>query len=250
MRAPLLILAALTLHGAAPAPAPNVRTIVAKALAARGGVARLRAVRTVRLAGHITFADSTVCPLLVEMARTGRMRQELTIHGERQIQILNEGEGWALTAGPGRHELRPLSAGEVKNLAGPADYDGPLLDSKAKGFTVALDGAARVEGRPTWVLKVTGPDGDVRRDYIDQRTYLEDKWEGNLSKDGKDVGFESFFRDYQPSGGVMFAHRIDSDRPGQPGGQRIVLDKVEVNLPIQDSVFMRPAAAPADSAGR
>ncbi len=248
MRRMSLVCAALML--AAPAHAQTVEAIVAKALAARGGVAKLRAVRTVRLTGTISFGEGAAGPFVVEMARTGRMREEITLHGKHDTQITNGHEGWALSVGPGTHELRALGAGELKNMAGGADFDGPLLDSKAKGFTVRLAGSAPVEGHPCWLLEVTGPDGDVRRDYIDQRTFLERKWEGNLSKGGSEVGFESYFRDYRPAGGVMWAHRVDSDRPGQPGGQRIVFDRVEVNVGLDDGRFARPGDSPADTIGR
>jgi hypothetical protein len=143
-----------------------------------------------------------------------------------------------------------LSAGELKNMAGGADIDGPLVDYKAKGNQIELEGKEKVAGSDAYKLKITQNDGAVRYDFIDANSYLEVKWQGEIEAGDKKFVAESFFTDYRAVNGVMFHHQIDSDTIGTPYKQKLVFDKVEVNLALEDSAFGKPvplAAAPASA---
>ncbi len=82
---------------------------------------------------------------------------------------------------------------------------------------------------------------------FDAQTFLLLKWEGKRKgPDGSEFAVESFFRDYRELNGLKFAFELDSDRPGQPGEQKILVDKIELNPTIDDARFGKPAlpAAP------
>lgn len=222
---------------------PTVSQITARAIAARGGLARIKAVRTQRLIGTISFGDSVRHPFMVEMKRPGMMRQEITMNGATVVSTLRAGSGWMLNPLSGTAGAQPLTAAQVKNIAAGADVDGPLVDSQAKGYRIELAGFEAVEGRDAYKLKVTGKDGDVRYAYIDVQSALEVKWEGQVHQEGGTVGFESLFRNHRKVDGVMYAFEIDSQAPGGTHQQKIVFDRVLVNPAIDDAAFGKPVAA-------
>jgi hypothetical protein len=225
-----------------PAAAQTVDAIVAKALEARGGVARIKALQSQRLTGRISFGPGNEGPFQVEMKRPGKMRDQLTLNGKTGIRTTDGKSGWVMS---GSDDPRPMSAEELRNTAGSADFEGPLVDYAAKGNKIELLGKDKVEGKDAYKLKVTLRDGQVRYDYIDAVSYLEVKWEGSILYQGKELGVETFFRDYRNVGGLMFSFLLDSGTPGTSNTQQIVLEKVELNPPEDDARFGRLAPPPA-----
>ena len=230
--------------------AQTVDEIIAKALAARGGIPAIRAIHTERLTGHISFALAPSGPFLVEIKRPGKMREEIGIGAKTLIQTTDGTSGWKLMITNGTGDSVALTAGEVRNMAGGADIDGPLLDYAKKGNKVELIGKEKVGDKDAYKLKVTDKTGDVRYDYIDANSFLEIKWEGQVENAGEKNTFASYFSDYRKVNGVMFAFLITSGTADHPDGQKIVFDKVEVNVPLEDSLFGKPAASKASGPGQ
>jgi hypothetical protein len=218
--------------------AQTVDEIIDKCLAARGGLAKLKAVETQRLTGHLTLGPDLAGPMRVTMKRPGRMREEVTLNGEVSIRTLAGTSGWKIMGT--QKEAVPLSADDVRNMSGGADYDGPLVDYRAKGNKVEYAGKSTVEGKEVYKLIVTMKDGQVRNDYIDCKTLLEIKWEGKLTFNGTEYRVESYFRDYRKVDGVMYAFHIDSETLGTPYKQKILFEKVEVNPAVDEEQFGKP----------
>ncbi len=233
----------IVLVGSSPLLAQTADDVIAKAVAARGGIDKLKAIQTQRLTGSITIGDNPPGPFMVEMKRGGKMRQEMTVGGQNAIRMTDGVAGWKVE---NNNDPAPLDAGELKNMAGGADIDGPLVDYKAKGNQVELVGKEKVDGNDAYKLKITQKDGQVRYDYIDASSYLEAKWQGEIEAGGKKFVAESFFKDYRAVDGVMYHHLIESDTVGTPYKQKLVFDKIEVNISLDDSVFGKPLpSAPA-----
>lgn len=215
--------------------AQSVDEVVAKAIKARGGIERIKHEQTQRLTGKISLPAGSG-PLLVEMKRPGMMREEVTLNGKSQIRTTNGQVGWGV--GTLREVAVPEQVGaqELHNLANSADFEGPLVDYKEKGNRIELAGKEKIEKRMAYKLVISMKDGENRIDFIDCKTYLELKWLGRVS----DNVFESYFRDYRRVKGLMYAFEIDSGMLGQPANQKIILDKVDVNPPIDDARFGKP----------
>lgn len=217
---------------------PSIEEIVARNLKARGGIERLRSVRTQRLAGRISFGPgNSGGPFEVEIKRPGMMRQQFTLGEKTLVMTTNGVTGWSLQTG---EDARPLTAGELKNMAGGADFDGPLLDWQAKGNRIEFGGPADVEGSKTWKLIITQKSGEVRTDFIDAHTWLELKWQGRVGEPGHDVLMESLFRDYRPVDGVQYAFTIDSRTVGSENTQKLVFERIFVNPALDDARFGKP----------
>jgi hypothetical protein len=220
--------------------AQTVDEIIARNLAARGGAERLRAIQTQRLVGRISFGADPAMPIMVEIKRPGRMRNEIVVDQKAIVRVTDGNSGWALNPLAGDSAPRPLTADELGNMAGGADLEGPLLDYVAKGNLIELIGKDSVEGRPAWKLKVTLPSGEVRYDYVDAESWLETKREGSIRNAGKPQDVESYFSDYRPVNGVMISWLIASSTPGTAYTHRIVFDSVAVDQAIDDTRFSLP----------
>ncbi|MHB1686769.1 MAG: outer membrane lipoprotein-sorting protein [Ignavibacteriaceae bacterium] len=220
--------------------AQTVDEIIAKNLKARGGIENIKEINTQRFMGRISFGSDSAKPFMVEMKRPGKMRDEIIINGVKIIRTTTGKSGWVLNPLSGSDTARPMNAGELKNTAGSADIEGPLVDYKAKGNKIEFAGKEKVEGKDAYKLIVTMKDGDVRNDYIDCKSFLEVKWIGNILSNGKKVKVETYFRNYKKVDGLMYAFLLDTNTPGTTYKQQIIIKKVEVNIPLDDALFEKP----------
>lgn len=230
----------LALLVALPAAAQTVDEIIAKNIAAKGGAAKLQAVKSIRMTGRMTVGPGIDAPIVIEVKRPKAMRVDFTVQGMVGSQAYDGTTGWNLMPFGGSTVPQKMTADEVTLAEEQADMDGPLVDYKAKGHTVELLGKETVEGAPAYKLKITLKNGVVRTVYLDAEHFLEIRQEGKRTIQGTEMDLESIIGDYKEVDGLMFPHSIDNGAKGAPQRQKIVIDKIEINPPIDDARFKMP----------
>ena len=130
---------------------------------------------------------------------------------------------------------------EPSSAATTDELDGPLIDYAAKGSKIELEGTEMVEGSANYRLKLTTKAGVERHVWVDGKTFLESKIEGNPHRfDGKMHGVQSYLRDYRSVDGLMIPFESETRLDGVRVSHKLTLEKVEVNPTIEDSVFTKP----------
>lgn len=232
------------------AAGPSTDEIVSKVLAARGGLEKVKAVQSQRISGTIYFSSELYGPFVAEFKRPGKMHNEVTIHDKTVVRTINgKGAGWVVNPFAGKDAPEAMSDDEIKDARNESDFDGPLVDSKAKGVSIEYSGTEKVDGKDAYVLKVTHKDGTVSNYAFDTKTYLLLRWSGADNVNGEAVTRETLFHDYREVSGLKFAFELVSDSPGTDITQRIVVEKIEVDPQIEESHFDKPAAAAAEPTG-
>jgi outer membrane lipoprotein-sorting protein len=230
------------------AAAQTADFIVDKVLTARGGLDKIRAVQAERVSGHISFGADAEGPFVVELKRPRKMHMEFTIQGGTMVRVYDgKSAGWAINPFTGKNNPEPMPEEELKNISEESDFDGPLVDYKAKGSQIELVGKDKVEGKEAYRLKLTTKNGDVRFYLFDSETFLLLKWEGKRKFKDEEVPVESFFRDYHDVGGLQFAFEIDSGASADQIDQKILIDKIELDPEISESRFLKPPPPPVSA---
>jgi hypothetical protein len=156
--------------------AATLDEILAKNLTARGGEAKLREVKTLRLTGRIVFGGrgrTIDAPWGQVQKRPGLVRSETTLQGLTQVSAYDGREGWAVTPFQGRPDAEKASDDDARALAQQAELDGPLVGWRDKGHRVEYLGTEDADGTPAIKLRVIRKDGDVQYVYLDPDSYLE-----------------------------------------------------------------------------
>lgn len=233
------------------AEAQSAEEIVAKVLAARGGLEKAKAVKSQRITGTIYFSTELYGPFVAEFKRPGKMHNEVTIQNKTVVRVFNGRDGgWVINPFAGKEGVQTMSADEIKDAMNESDFDGPLIDSKAKGMTIDFGGMEKVEGRDAYILKVTHKDGKVSNYSFDAKTYLLARWSGVDTVNSQEMKRETLFHDYREVSGLKFAFELVSNDAGNDVTQRILVEKVEVDPQIDDSHFEKPQTpAPAAAGG-
>jgi len=232
------------------AAAQTADEIVRKALDARGGIEKIKAVRSERISGRVSFSQGVEGTFVVELKRPLRMHVEISIEGQKIIRVYDgKSSGWMINPFAENKEAQPLSAEDLRSISDEADFDGPLVDYKAKGNQVELVGKEKLDDKPVYRLKLTNKNEEVRFYFIDAATFLLMKWEGIRKTQDQELPWESFSSDFRELQGLKYAFRIDQGSPGE-FKQTLTTEKIEIDPPIDDSRFAKPVAqaSPADPA--
>jgi len=221
---------------------PTVDELVAKNIESKGGAAALSSLQTLRSTGKLLVPIQGQIELgyLQTKKRPDEVRTEASLQGMTQIEAYDGKDGWKVSPFFGRKDPERMSADDVKSLVEDAEIDGPLVDWKTKGSTVEYLGTEDVDGTPAHKLKVVRKNGDVSFVYLDPDHFLEIRIVTQRVRHGAYEEVETDLGDYEKAGGVFIPTSIAVGPKGSPDKQVVVVDKVEANVPVDDTIFHFP----------
>ena len=263
------------------APAPNNLTaaeIVNRNVMARGGLQAWRAVQAISFHGRMGAggnqratlqnpvpgkqasplptdarpATEVQLPFEMVMARPLKVRFELSFRGQTAVQVYDGENGWKLRPYLNRLEVEPYTVEELKKSSMQAALDGPLVDYVAKGTKVELESTEPVEDGMSYKLRLTLKNGEVMHVWIDTKTFLETKVEGQPRRlDGVDHPVEIYYRDYRSVSGLQIPFELETQvlpvtragskmQPAPIPAERIVVDRVSINPKLDATFFAKP----------
>lgn len=227
-----------------PARALDADEIVSRHTEALGGKENIAKLQSLRLVGKITFGSGDFSIDLVFMTllkREGMIREEASLQGLTAISAYDGKSGWQVQPFQGRKEPERSSPDDSKTLAQNADFEGPLVNWKEKGLTVAYLGQEDVDGTAAHKLKVTRPSGDFEYDFLDADYFLVIRREKHNFTRGTEQVDEFDYGNYERVAGVWIPFSIESGPKGQPRGQRMTVQRAEANPTFADAMFQFPA---------
>jgi hypothetical protein len=229
---------------ASPARAETVDQLLARYVAARGGLARIRAVNSLRFTGQLTLGDIAT-PLVLELKRPRKMRTEFQVQGRRAVRAFDGEKGWVTLPVPGLDAPQLMPEDESREAREQADVDlSPLVDSAAKGYTIELAGREVRGEREYWKLIVKARDGTPRAVFLDPKTCLAVRSEEQRVLEGQIQDFVTIIGDYRTVGGLLFPFLLEVGPKASEERQRVVFEKVEINPPLDDARFAFAGARP------
>jgi hypothetical protein len=221
--------------------APTIDDLVTKNIQAKGGADALRALQSVKLTGKMLVNEGQMQLAYTETKkRPGEIRIEETLQGMTAIDAYDGKEGWRIFPFQGRKDPEKTSADDAKPLIENAEIDGPLVDWKAKGSTLEYLGTEDVDGTQAHKIKVVRKNGDVNFVYLDPDHFLEIRILTQRLRHGAQEEVETDIGDYEKIGGVFIPFSFESGRKGDPDKQKIIIEKGEANVPVDDAIFRFP----------
>ena len=240
MRRFLLALAALAVF-AVSASAQTADEIVAKFIKTIGGMEKIQAVKSLRRTGKFNGGGGFEAVIVEENKRPNLVRQEFQIQGMTGVTAYDGKTGWKIEPWNGKKDAEPLGEEEMRGIVEDSDLDGPLVNYKEKGVRVEYVGTDEVEGSDAYKLKVTLPSGDVRLYYMDTDYYVPIKVESKRMIRGAEVESETLLGDYKEVNGWYLPFSVESGPKGSQNKAKITYEKIEANVAIDDSRFVKPA---------
>ncbi len=217
-----LFLVASTAH------AQTADEIVAKNLAAKGGIEKILAIQAIRTTGTMTGMGPQALTMVSISKRPNLSRQEMTMNGQTIVMAFDGKAARMINpmAGPG---VIDVPAEQVEMIKDQSDMDGPLVDYKKKGNTVEYMGT---EGNLIH-LRVLRKALPMQEIYLDAKTFLEAKVTTQVPGSGV---LETLLTDYRAVQGLMMPFSIKTVAAGMTVNEMKV-DKIEINPVVDNAVF-------------
>lgn len=224
------------------ATAQTAEELIAKNLTAKGGVDKIKAIKSLRMSG-IMDQGGFKLPITQEAKAPDLLRETFTFQGMTGIEAYDGSVAWRVSPFEGRKDPEMMGEDDSRELIEDSDFYGPLVDYEAKGNRVEYLGHDQVDGDDALRLKVTLKNGDVMYYLLDPDTFLEIRIErqtfirGSVRESVQELG------SYKLVDGVYFPFSVDSGPKSNPNQRaRVTFDKIEANVDIADTAFKMPAA--------
>ena len=217
--------------------------LVAKNLDARGGLAKIQAIKTLKSEGKLLFGGQFELAFTRYQKAPAAVRGEASLQGLTAVQAWDGAQGWQISPFQGRKDAEKMSADDARALADEAPIGGPLVDWKARGSHIEYLGTEDVDGTEAHKLKVTLKNGDVVYDYLDPDYFLEIRAVSHRNVRGTRVESVSDFGEYEKVTGVYFPFSIATENKVDGGRQQVNFEHMEANVPMDDALFAFPATA-------
>jgi hypothetical protein len=210
--------------------------VVNKYIAAIGGADNWRKINSVTSEGNLTVQGADVAVTLTVLNGKG-MRQNISVMGMTGYQIMTPTAGWTYMPFQGQQKPEPVTDETLKESADQYDTQGALVDYKTKGHTIEYLGKEDVEGTEAHKLKVTHKSGKIETMYFDPVSFLAIRTVSKQKANGQETEISTTMSNYKKlPEGILIPMTVSVPvGPGQ--NAELTLTKVEVNKPVDESIF-------------
>ncbi len=233
-----------------PSVDPKAHDVIARAIEAKGGLARLRAI-TSTIAEADTVLSTPQGPIPSTSRTTivypDRYRVDAAVQEVELTQVYNRGAAWMQDP----RGLRDAPTGMIEDMAVSVRRDAvPLLLAAYDGkYGLRLVDEEGADGRVQRIVEISGPGLSPLRLYVDaaglitRQSYTVRGAAGVPGSEGAPAPREStvdeVFSEYRAVDGVQVAFKAELRRDGTPIVERTV-KSIRFNEPVDPAVFEKP----------
>ena len=224
--------------------------IIAKYIKTVGGMDKIKTVTTLVRTGKLTGGGGFEATLRQENKRPNMVREEFTFGGMAGISAYDGKTGWKIEPWSGKKDPESLGEEETKGILEDSDLDGPLVDYQQKGNKVKYLGMEPAEGTDAYKLEVTLASGSVWTYYMDTDYYVPIKIGIKRTVRGEEREYEMSLGDYKEVNGWYLPFSLETKAKGDQEGAKTTYEKIETNVPLDDSHFQMPVTGVSSPKGK
>jgi hypothetical protein len=215
--------------------AQSVDEIVTKHLTARGGIEKLRSIKSIVMentlgAQGMEFENKQI--VLVGKA----MRSESKIMGNDMVQAFDGAMAWAIMPAMmgGTGDPQEMPAEMSKGVSSQTDPF-PFLDFALKGNKIEYIGTEKIKDKDTYHVKITSKEGTISEAWIGVENGLIAKIKATQAGQEQEV----FYSNYKEVEGVSFPMSMEMSNP-MAGTITIDTKTIVLNGVLDEAIFKMP----------
>lgn len=221
------------------AQAQSADEVIQKYNANMGGLEAFNKITSAKMTGAVATQGMDL-PLTTQIINGKAMRTDVIVMSAPVTNCYNNGKGWKINPYAGAETATEVTGAELSDFKAQSSLANQLMDYKARGHQVEMQGEETVDGIKTFKIKLTNKDdGKVTTYFIAKPDYTLIKSVGTREIQGEEIEVETFYSDLKEIGGVKFFMFRSSRIEGQEF-QGIKLDKIELNIKIDEKIFEMP----------
>jgi len=229
----ILSIALLALLTMGVANAQTADAIAKKYVDAIGGAAKWSSIKNSKMTISINQQGVDIPGFIVGDV-SNRLRLELAFSGMKMIQATDGTTPWGMNQFAGQSAPAKMTGAEAKGMSEEEFLD-KFIDYKKRGYSLALDGEATIEGKACHKLKLTKEGHDDTTHYFDKESGLRIAEESVVA--GQTI--VEVYGDYTEVQGVMAPMKV-TQKSGGATQLVITISKIEYNVELTDDMFTFP----------
>lgn len=189
--------------------------------------------KTIKITAKMSMMGMDM-PMELYMKNPNKIKTVSNFNGQEVIQAFDGTKGYNVNPMAGSTGPVEMSADEVKQMMRSNIFQNYLANYLKDGL-LTLVGEEAVNGKPAFKIKAAVPGVTSMNLFIDKNSYLLVKTAIEASQGGMAVTVNAFPTDYTETNGVFLPMKTTTSAAGMD--YTITFTKVEVDIPIEDSVF-------------
>jgi outer membrane lipoprotein-sorting protein len=193
----------------------------------------LAKVKSIKVTGKIS-AMGMELPLVMVMKNPDKIKMTYSFNGQEMVMAFDGEKGYAINPMAGSTDPVEITGDQLKQVQDNNAFKNQVAEYYKTG-KLTLEGEDKVNDKPAFKLKASVGTTPVVL-YIDKESYMLVKTTATVDNMGTTVTMDSFMSDFTDVQGVIMPKKITQMAGGMEAAV-ISFDTVEVNIPIEDSVF-------------
>jgi hypothetical protein len=214
----------------------TVTEVIDKYTAAAGGLEAFNKITSAKMIGSVAIQGMDF-PVTMEVLNGKGMRLDVDVMGQSVTNVYYNGKAWQVNPFGGMPSPTEVSGAELNSFKAQASLANNLMDYKARGHQVALDGEETIEGVKCLKIKlINKDDGRSIHYYIDAATSVLIMTKSIRVVQGQEAEVEMWYSDYKTFGGASIAMHMTQKIGGQIS-QEISWANMELEVKIDEKIF-------------
>ena len=221
------------------AHAQTADAVIQKYSANMGGLEAFNKISSVKMTGSYSTQGNDF-PMTLQIINGNAMRTDVDVMGQGVTNVFYNGKAWKVNPFAGVTTPTEVTGLELTDFKSQSNLATQLMDYKARGYAVEMQGEEDVQGIKTFKVKLTNKDDSkVTTYFISTKDYTMIKSVTARDMQGKTMDVESYYSDLKEFDGVKFFMLRESKVDGEIF-QTVKFDKVELNIKIDEKIFEMP----------
>ena len=212
--------------------AQTLDEIINKNIEAMGGKEKLLALNSISMEGTLSFNGQNIPVKILQLNNKGQ-KITLTINGMVNYTIQTKDSGWSYLPIQGQTKPEVMPSAVITEASDGLDIQGSFISYEEKGHTVELLGKDDVDGTECFKIRMVTKSGLEEILFIDTGNYYIIKSLEKTKASGQERDQIQTFSNFKKmDNGYVFPFSRTGFGPGE-----LVITKIEVNIPIDESIF-------------
>jgi outer membrane lipoprotein-sorting protein len=194
---------------------------------------KISSLNTVKISGKMSMMGMDL-PLEMWMKNPNKIKTVTSFNGQEIISAFDGVKGYSVNPMTGSAEPVEMTADQIKQTQNSNVFQN-YMGNYLKEGKLSLVGTENVNEKAAFRIKANLEGGNSMDMFIDKASYLLVKTSTSVNSGGMAVTVDAYPTDYKETDGILLPMKTTSSAQGMEFS--IIFEKVEVNLPIEDSVF-------------
>lgn len=206
---------------------------IVKKYSAANKLDKISSFSTIKMTAKMSMMGMEM-PMEMWMKNPNKIKTVTKMNGQEIISVFDGEKGYSINPMTGSSEPVEMTPDLAKQTQKGNIFQNFLLNYLKDG-QLSLEGEEKVNEKPAFKIKAILEGGNIAYMFIDKESFLLVKTSATVNQGGQTIAVDSYPSNYTETSGVLFPMKTTSSMSGMEFTQTI--EKVEVNIPMDDSIF-------------